>query len=116
MHLFGQLIAKALGRKYLGERPVMTEEQRGALELMARFFEMDGGSIPWAKRAMVVMLRDSFTCHYCGKYSINPTVDHKKPWSAGGSDDFSNLVCACAICNRAKGAKSYEDFLRARSA
>jgi 5-methylcytosine-specific restriction endonuclease McrA len=35
--------------------------------------------------------------------SRSATVDHVVPWSAGGTNDPKNLVCACWICNRIKG-------------
>ena len=51
--------------------------------------------------------RDNFTCQYCGK---NPTednvklnVDHIKPRTSGGTDDFENLITACEQCNCEKG-------------
>lgn len=27
------------------------------------------------------------------------TVDHKKPYSRGGTDDIDNLQCLCSKCN-----------------
>jgi hypothetical protein len=35
--------------------------------------------------------------------SRSATLDHKIPWARGGTNDPSNLVCACWICNRVKG-------------
>jgi hypothetical protein len=35
--------------------------------------------------------------------SRSATLDHVKPWAQGGTNDPSNLVCACWICNRVKG-------------
>jgi HNH endonuclease len=35
--------------------------------------------------------------------SRSATLDHVKPWTAGGTNDPENLVCACWICNRVKG-------------
>jgi hypothetical protein len=31
------------------------------------------------------------------------TLDHVVPWTAGGTNDPNNLVCACWICNQIKG-------------
>ena len=39
-------------------------------------------------------------------------VDHKICRSAGGSDDLSNLVLACIVCNNARGTMPYEVFKR----
>jgi len=43
-------------------------------------------------------------CAYCRRNlrRRTATVDHLVPRSAGGTDDDSNLVLACATCNLAK--------------
>lgn len=56
-------------------------------------------------------------CTYCG--GPFEDVDHFVPRNLGGSDDFSNLVPACAACNAAKAAsapdpQSLVDWLLAR--
>lgn len=55
-----------------------------------------------------VLARDSFTCQYCGKRppEVPLEVDHKIALANGGTDDFENLISACAECNRGKGAQS----------
>lgn len=60
--------------------------------------------------------RDGNCCHYCGKKLLEQqmTLDHKVPWSLGGSDALENLVIACRSCNQAKGIMSYQDFKRQR--
>jgi len=35
--------------------------------------------------------------------SRSPSLDHVVPWSQGGTNDLTNLVCACWICNQVKG-------------
>ncbi len=66
----------------------------------------------WSRRG--VLVRDSFTCIYCG---IQPgqlmrgkmltksdfTVDHVIPRSRGGRDTWTNTACACYACNHRKG-------------
>lgn len=47
-----------------------------------------------------ILLRDNFTCVYCGKYGN--TIDHIFPKSKGGTNDWSNLCCACSSCNATK--------------
>jgi HNH endonuclease len=42
--------------------------------------------------------------------SRSATLDHVVPWVAGGTNDESNLVCACWICNRVKGDLSLEQL------
>ncbi len=42
--------------------------------------------------------------------SRSPTLDHVVPWTAGGTNDPENLVCACWICNRVKGDLSLKQL------
>ena len=61
-------------------------------------------------------------CHYCDKPIPRPGTkggrgtqfDHKHAQSLGGSDDLSNLVVSCKVCNREKGNKTYLQFLQDR--
>ena len=46
-------------------------------------------------------------CAYCG--SPGDTLDHVRPRCRGGRSDWTNLVCCCAECNRAKGSE--QDWL-----
>lgn len=55
-----------------------------------------------------VQLRDAFTCVYCrstGNLELRVilTIDHVIPAHFGGSDEASNLVTACDLCNWMKG-------------
>ncbi len=66
----------------------------------------------WSRKG--VLVRDSYTCIYCG---VKPgtiqggkvvaksdlTVDHIIPRSRGGKDHWSNTACACYVCNHRKG-------------
>lgn len=47
-------------------------------------------------------------CCYCGKSppQVSLEVDHVIPIAMGGTNDRSNLVVACARCNRGKSAKA----------
>lgn len=59
------------------------------------------------RRRYAVLERDSFRCRYCGAAAESGAVlhvDHRMPVSRGGSDDFANLVTACADCNLGKHA------------
>ncbi|HTJ25943.1 MAG TPA: HNH endonuclease [Candidatus Limnocylindria bacterium] len=50
-----------------------------------------------------VLLRDDYTCQYCGlKGERMMTVDHVLPRSKGGPSTWENLVCACMRCNNRK--------------
>ncbi len=71
--------------------------------------------IHWSKRG--VLLRDDFTCGYCG---IRPgdrrgkdiigrkdfTVDHIIPLVQGGGNTWTNTVTACKWCNQRKGGRT----------
>ncbi len=68
----------------------------------------------WSRKG--VLVRDSYTCIYCG---VQPgtlvkgrvlaksdfTVDHIVPKSRGGKDLWTNTACACYACNHRKGDK-----------
>ena len=47
-------------------------------------------------------------CHYCGT-TLHPlrdfTVDHVVPVARGGTNDPSNLVASCLLCNISKGIR-----------
>ena len=66
----------------------------------------------WYTLRWQVLKRDDFTCRYCGRSAPDVVlhIDHVQPRSAGGSDDPSNLVVACAACNIGRGT----DGLRPR--
>jgi hypothetical protein len=51
-----------------------------------------------------VLLRDNFTCRYCGAKAPDVTVqvDHVIPRVRGGTNALSNLVTACESCNQGK--------------
>lgn len=58
-----------------------------------------------------VFNNDANTCQYCGRSApdVQLEIDHIVPVSKGGTNDFSNLVTACGACNRAKGARIFDD-------
>ncbi len=49
-----------------------------------------------------VLIRDGYTCCYCGSTRGPMTVDHIVPKNLGGTDSWENLVCACDRCNNKK--------------
>lgn len=54
-------------------------------------------------------------CAYCGKEIAykDMQIDHfipKRGWNESGSDDFSNLMPSCRMCNHYKRANSLETF------
>src|SRR5271166_2013432 len=61
-------------------------------------------AIPPSKRFRILQ-RDGFTGQYCGGtpqegYILH--VDHRIPFSKGGTHDDDNLVTACWLCNTGK--------------
>ncbi len=59
-----------------------------------------------------LILRDRFTCQYCGKLLKNPkdrTIDHIIPKSRGGKTVWNNVVLCCKKCNLKKGNKTPEE-------
>ncbi|HEV3156150.1 MAG TPA: HNH endonuclease [Candidatus Baltobacteraceae bacterium] len=56
-----------------------------------------------------VLLRDDYTCQYCGvKGERQMSVDHILPRSKGGASTWENLVCACMRCNHRKNDRAPE--------
>lgn len=63
----------------------------------------------WTKRN--VMIRDNFTCKYCGETNKSlMTIDHVHPRAKGGKNTFENTVTACKDCNGYKGDKTLEEL------
>jgi hypothetical protein len=68
-----------------------------------------------------VLIRDNFTCVYCGTASDAKTegtnrgilsVDHLVPITRGGSGAVPNLACACRACNGEKNDRTPEEWGR----
>ena len=57
-----------------------------------------------------LMLRDKFSCQYCGKRGGTLTLDHVIPQSKGGGNSWTNLVTACSTCNTKKGDKTLKQL------
>ena len=61
--------------------------------------------VPLNKRN--VLIRDNYTCAYCGKKSnSHMSIDHVLPRSKGGKNTFDNLVASCVPCNNHKDMKT----------
>lgn len=58
-----------------------------------------------------LLLRDNFTCQYCGKKvsSSTFTIDHVLPKSRGGGGSWENFVVACFKCNVTKRDRTPEE-------
>jgi 5-methylcytosine-specific restriction endonuclease McrA len=60
--------------------------------------------VPFNKRN--VLVRDNFTCAYCGKkMNSGLSIDHVLPKSKGGESTFDNTVACCVKCNNVKDNK-----------
>ena len=47
-----------------------------------------------------VLIRDAYTCYYCGQEAN--TVDHIIPISKGGISSDDNMIASCHRCNSGK--------------
>jgi 5-methylcytosine-specific restriction endonuclease McrA len=56
-----------------------------------------------------VFRRDGYICQYCGKHTLDLTIDHVKPRHLGGPHLWTNVVAACAQCNHRKGGRTLEE-------
>lgn len=82
-----------------------------------RYLDESGvNSLSWPKLSAFVLLRDDFTCSYCGRKDAKMVADHVVPLSKGGSDNFDNLVCACESCNRNKSNMTVDKWIEKLSA
>ena len=55
-----------------------------------------------------LLIRDNYSCQYCGRTGQPLTVDHIVPKQFGGRDTWENLVIACLPCNNRKGNRTPE--------
>ena len=60
------------------------------------------GKVPFSKKN--VMIRDEYTCAYCGHQGKGLSMDHVIPKAKGGKTDFDNCVACCVVCNNKKGS------------
>lgn len=60
--------------------------------------------LPFSKHNILV--RDNYTCQYCGKKTRNLTLDHIYPKSRGGEYSWKNIVAACPTCNQIKADRT----------
>jgi len=51
-------------------------------------------------------------CTYCGVENVPLQIEHIKPKAKGGTNKISNLCLACDSCNKKKGTKDIEVFLK----
>lgn len=60
----------------------------------------------------LIFERDAYRCRYCEKQltRFTATLDHMKPVSKGGGNDYENVITACLGCNSRKTGKYLSDF------
>jgi len=56
-----------------------------------------------------ILIRDNFTCQYCGISGVLMEIDHIIPLSKGGKTISGNLVTACQQCNQRKLDRTPEE-------
>ncbi len=56
-----------------------------------------------------VFARDGFACMYCGKSTVDLTLDHVIPRHRGGEHTWANLVAACKKCNHKKAGRTPDE-------
>ena len=74
----------------------------------------NGSTTRWRKLRLIILKRDNYICYYCGSPNAN-SVDHQSPIEHGGTDNPGNLVASCARCNYSKGARTEEQYIKARN-
>ncbi len=79
--------------------------------LIERFVVDTGASFSYPTLRAFVLLRDNFTCRYCGERKRHMVADHVIPLALGGEDRINNLVAACKDCNASKSDKPLAQFL-----
>ncbi len=82
---------------------------------LRRYINVPRRGARWSRRG--VLLRDRYTCAYCGIQAGQPqrglilarssfTVDHITPVSRGGKSTWTNTICACPVCNQRKADRT----------
>ena len=67
---------------------------------------------PFAPRKLSkkeILLRDKYTCQYCGTQSQQLTLDHVVPRRQKGAHTWENVVAACSKCNLRKAGFTPEE-------
>lgn len=55
-----------------------------------------------------LLIRDGYSCQYCGHRAHHLTIDHVIPKNFGGNNSWENLVVACLPCNNKKANRTPE--------
>lgn len=108
------LAGKAVVVEHTGEflRTVQTRFPVPSVIALRTYINVPRRQAHWSRKG--VLLRDGYTCVYCGAMPgtlvrdtvlsrHDFTVDHIVPRSRGGKDQWTNTACACSHCNHRKG-------------
>src|SRR5512140_3316650 len=100
----------------LAEKAMLVLNGRGVIHTVSQMYPMPSiirlNLMINRPRAVVkltrreVFRRDNYTCQYCGKHTINLTIDHVIPRHMGGRHIWTNVVAACSSCNHHKGGRT----------
>lgn len=60
------------------------------------------GGRPWRRIRERILVRDNYTCQYCGYIGSELEVDHILNIAQGGSDNDENLQSLCVPCHQKK--------------
>ena len=66
-------------------------------------------------KRLAIYLRDGLGCVYCGEdieAGAKLSLDQRRPYSNGGTNESTNLVTACLRCARRRGTRSVRAFCR----
>ncbi len=114
--LSGKAFAVEQSGKYL--RTVSTQFPVPSVIALRYYVNVPRRQSHWSRKG--VLLRDDFTCIYCGAVpgstvkgkvltKSDMTIDHIRPKSRGGKDTWSNTACACYHCNHRKGNRLHNE-------
>ena len=102
----GHLISVMLPSEIVGL--ARTEPQDNSVDLLAiKFFSN-------RRRLGALLARENGACFYCLKKlsEENCELDHVCPQKDVADHSYKNVVVACHTCNKAKGDRAAEDFVR----
>ncbi|MBN2555319.1 MAG: HNH endonuclease [Anaerolineales bacterium] len=84
-------------------RTISAEYPRPSIIRLTRMVHIPRPHVRFTRQE--IFRRDQLTCQYCGKQGGRLTLDHVIPRRLGGSTTWTNIVTACAECNRKKGGR-----------
>jgi 5-methylcytosine-specific restriction endonuclease McrA len=104
--IYGRGCAEVISFYEAGE----TEYDTAVIRLTRRAFPGNPYKIKVKFYRRQVLIRDRFTCMYCGwQNRSDMTIDHVMPKSRGGPTSYDNCVAACKTCNQKKSDNTPEE-------